>query len=85
MNHPLPTVEDRVRSIVSRVTGVDHDAIEMENAFGDFTTDPLEVAQVVIDCEDEFGVLIPDEIDDAPLSLTVRELVAAVTGRREAA
>jgi len=59
---PLVTTEDKVIAIVSKQLGVPKEDISRSSSFvDDLKADSLDVVELVMEFEDEFGIQIPDE------------------------
>lgn len=57
----MPTVEERVKSIVADSLGSDIHGIRRESSFtNDLGADSLDTVELVMALEEEFGVNIPD-------------------------
>ncbi len=55
-------VFDRVREIICDQLDLEEDAVAMEsNIMQDFEADSLDVVDLVMTLEDEFGIEVPDE------------------------
>lgn len=55
-------VFERIRSLLAEQLDLEEDSITMEsNILEDFEADSLDVVDMVMSLEDEFGVEIPDE------------------------
>ena len=53
---------DKIREIVARVLNLDVEDVTPEKAFGeDLDADSLDIAEIVIAIEDEFGITVPDD------------------------
>ncbi len=74
----MDVFEKLKKIIVNNLPGVSEDQITMESDFvKDLEADSLDVAQIVVELEDQFGIEIPD---DALTELhTVGEAVEAIT------
>ena len=56
------SVEEKVTEIVSEQLGVPKEEITRESSFvDDLKADSLDVVELVMEFEDEFGITIPDE------------------------
>jgi len=74
----VASVYDRVRSIVAERLGVDEEKVTMEAEFiGDLNADSLDLVEVIMAMEQEFGVEIKDE--EAETIRTVADAVEYVT------
>ena len=74
----MASVYDRVRSIVAERLGVDEEKVTMEAEFiGDLNADSLDLVEVIMAMEQEFGVEIKD--DEAETIRTVSDAVEYVT------
>jgi acyl carrier protein len=70
----VATAYERVRGIVAERLGVDEDKVTMEAEFiGDLNADSLDLVEVIMALEQEFGVEIKDE--DAENIRTVADAV----------
>ncbi len=53
---------EKIREIVARVLNLDIADVTPEKSFGeDLDADSLDIAEIVIAIEDEFGITVPDE------------------------
>ena len=52
----------KISEIVADQLGITPDTITRETTFGDLDADSLDVDEVIMALEDEFGVEIPDEV-----------------------
>lgn len=58
----MSSTEEKVIAIVSEQLGVEKDGIKRTSSFvDDLKADSLDVVELVMEFEDEFGVNIPDE------------------------
>lgn len=73
----LSTVFDKIKAIVVEQLGVDEDEVTMETTFESLNADSLDVVELVMALEEEFGLEIPDE--DAEKLVTVKAAVDYVT------
>ena len=70
----MASTYDRVRGIVAERLGVDEDKVTMEAEFiGDLNADSLDLVEVIMALEQEFGTEIKDE--DAETIRTVGDAV----------
>ena len=68
------TVEAKVKSIIAEQLGVGEDEIKAESAFiEDLGADSLDIVELVMGLEEEFGINIPD--DQAEKIKTVGEAI----------
>ena len=71
-------VEAKVKEIIVQQLGVDADKVTPEASFvDDLGADSLDVVELVMAFEEEFGIEIPDE--DAEKITRVREAVSYIT------
>lgn len=68
------SIEEKVINIVSEVIGVD---AKSEDTFDDLYADSLDLVEIIIECEEEFGYPIRD--DKAQNLKTVGDLVNLIT------
>jgi len=54
-------VFEKIKTIVADQLGVDPASITAETRFEDLNADSLDVVEVIMALEDEFGIAIPDE------------------------
>jgi len=74
------TIKERVLKVVTEELGVKADDCKDEATLsGDLGADSLDVVDVVMAIEEEFGIEVPD--DDAPILKTVGDIVGYVEGR----
>lgn len=65
---------DKVKNIIVEQLGVDEDEVEMDASFtDDLGADSLDIVELVMAFEEEFGIEIPDE--EAENISTVRQAV----------
>ena len=68
------SVEAKVKSIIAEQLGVGEDEIKAESAFiEDLGADSLDIVELVMAFEEEFGIEIPDE--DAEKITRVKEAI----------
>lgn len=69
--------EDQVKSIIVEQLGVDEDEVTMDASFtDDLGADSLDIVELVMAFEEEFGIEIPDE--EAENISTVRQAVTYI-------
>jgi acyl carrier protein len=69
--------EERVKSIIVEQLGVEEDEVTMEASFSDdLGADSLDIVELVMAFEEEFGIEIPDE--DAEKIGTVKDAVSYI-------
>lgn len=68
------SIETRVINIINEELGVD---AKSEDTFDDLYADSLDLVEIIIECEEEFGYLIRD--DKAQNLKTVGDLVNLIT------
>lgn len=71
------SIEEKVISIVSEVLGIGSESITSEDTFDDLYADSLDLVEIIIECEEEFGYPIRD--DKAQNLKTVGDLVNLIT------
>ena len=53
---------EKIREIIAKVLNLDVEDVTPDKAFGeDLDADSLDIAEIIIAIEDEFGISIPDE------------------------
>jgi acyl carrier protein len=76
------SVEQKVKEIIVEQLGVDADEVTPEASFtDDLGADSLDIVELVMAFEEEFGIEIPDE--DAEKIQRVQEAVAYIAQRAE--
>ena len=78
----VPSVTDRLKRIVVEQLGVDEDEVTAEASFvDDLNADSLDLVELVMSLEEEFGVEISDE--EAEGIVTVGDAIQFVEDRLE--
>jgi len=73
----MASVEEKVKHIIVEQLGVDEDEVKLEASFvDDLGADSLDVVELVMALEEEFGLEISDE--DAEKLATVKEAIAYI-------
>lgn len=67
------SIEEKVISIVSEVLGIEGEKITSADTFDDLYIDSLDLVEIIIECEQEFGYPIKD--DKVQNLKTVEDLV----------
>lgn len=67
------SIEEKVISIVSEVLGIESEKITSADTFDDLYIDSLDLIEIIIECEQEFGYPIKD--DKVQNLKTVEDLV----------
>lgn len=67
------SIEEKVISIVSEVLGIESEEITSADTFDDLYIDSLDLVEIIIECEQEFGYPIKD--DKVQNLKTVEDLV----------
>jgi acyl carrier protein len=76
------SVEQKVKEIIVEQLGVDADEVTPEASFtDDLGADSLDIVELVMAFEEEFGIEIPDE--DAEKIQRVQEAIAYIAQRAE--
>ena len=79
----MASVEERVKHIVVEQLGVDEEEVKTEATFvDDLGADSLDVVELVMALEEEFGLEISDE--DAEKLLTVKHAIDYIQGNVKA-
>ena len=55
------SIEEKVISIVSEVLGIENEKITSADTFDDLYVDSLDLVEIIIECEQEFGYPIKDD------------------------
>lgn len=55
------SIEEKVISIVSEVLGIESEKITSADTFDDLYVDSLNLVEIIIECEQEFGYPIKDD------------------------
>jgi len=75
-------VAEKVKSIIVEQLGVDADEVTLEASFtDDLGADSLDIVELVMAFEEEFGIEIPDE--DAEKILRVQEAISYIDAHAE--
>ena len=69
-------LEQKVIHIVAKTLGLDEEEVSADSSYKDLNTDSLDSVEIVMDLEEEFGFLIPD--DDAQSLQSVAETIEYV-------
>ena len=73
----MSSVEERVRKIVVEQLGVEADEVTIESTFiDDLGADSLDIVELIMAFEEEFGIEIPDEA--AEKIKTVQDVVTYI-------
>ncbi len=73
----MSAVADKVKSIIVEQLGVDEDEVTLEASFtDDLGADSLDIVELVMAFEEEFGIEIPDE--EAEKISRVKEAVSYI-------
>jgi len=81
---PSPEMEARLKKIVAEQLGVDESKIVPDARFtDDLNADSLDLVEMIMSLEEEFGVEIPDE--DAEKILTVGDAIDYIDAHAQAA
>jgi acyl carrier protein len=81
---PSPEMEARLKKIVAEQLGVDESKIVPSARFSDdLNADSLDLVEMIMSLEEEFGVEIPDE--DAEKILTVGDAISYIDSHAQAA
>ena len=81
---PSPEMEARLKKIVAEQLGVDESKIVPSARFSDdLNDDSLDLVEMIMSLEEEFGVEIPDE--DAEKILTVGDAISYIDSHAQAA
>ncbi len=79
----MEALSERVNSIVTDQLGVDKASLSPEaNLLDDLGADSLDVVELVMALEEEFGIEVPD--DDVENMRTIRHIVQYIEARAEA-
>ena len=71
------SIEEKVIDIVNDVLGMEGEKVTSEDTFDDLYADSLDLVEIIIECEQEFGYPIRDEKDQN--LTTVGDLVNLIT------
>ena len=73
-------IEEKIRTIIAEQLGVSEDEIKLESNFvDDLGADSLDLVELVMALEEEFGQEIPDE--DAEKIQTVKDAIDYISAR----
>ncbi len=76
-------MEDKVKSIIAEQLGVKPEELKPETSLRDLGADSLDLVELTMAIEEEFGIEIPDE--DAEKITTVGDAVKYVTEHKKEA
>ena len=79
----MSDIGSQVRDILAFHLGIDGSQLADETRFNDLGADSLDVVEIVMSCEEQFGVEIPNR--EATALATVGDAVRCVTAQIEAA
>jgi acyl carrier protein len=80
----MSTIDERVIRIVAEQLNIKAEEIKLEASFvNDLGADSLDIVELVMDLEEEFGVEIPD--GDAEKIVTVKDTIEYIKAHAEAA
>jgi acyl carrier protein len=80
---PMASVEEKVKHIIVEQLGVDEDEVKAEASFvDDLGADSLDVVELVMALEEEFGLEISDE--DAEKLVTVQKVIEYIQANAKA-
>lgn len=81
---PSPEMENRLKKIVAEQLGVEESRIVPTARFtDDLDADSLDLVEMIMSLEEEFGIEIPDE--DAEKILTVQDAIDYIDSHAQAA
>lgn len=75
------SVFEKIKKIVVDQLDVDEEEVTMETSFEDLDADSLDIVELIMALEEEFGLEIPDE--DAEKLTTVGAAVEYIEGKSE--
>lgn len=75
----MASVEETIKDIVVKIVHCERETLKPEATFQDMKADSLDMVQVLVALEDEFGIEIPDE--DAQKFKTFSDFVKYVEGK----
>lgn len=79
----MSSVAEKVKSIIVNKLGVSEDEVKEESSFvEDLGADSLDIVELIMDLEEEFGIEIPDE--DAEKIRTVGEAIKYIEAKASA-
>jgi len=70
----------RIKALVAEQLRVDEEKITLETTFDELDADSLDVVELIMALEDEFGIEIPDE--DAEKITTVQAAIDYATSKK---
>jgi acyl carrier protein len=73
----LHAAEDRLRALITRVAKRDVNTADLDTRWRDLGIDSLDLLAIVLDCEREFAVTIPD--DQTMGFATIRDILSFVS------
>ncbi len=75
------SILDRIQKIIEDETGIEEE-VTMESTFEDLELDSLDLVELTVACEDEFGIELA--LDTVPKNVgELVEMIAEMTGEEE--
>jgi acyl carrier protein len=71
---------EKIKGVIASQLGIEEDEIKLETSFEDLGVDSLDLFQIIIELEEQFGV----QIEDAESIKTVEDAVKYIEERTEA-
>lgn len=70
---------EKIRNVIAGQLGIEEDEIKLETSFEDLGVDSLDLFQIIIELEEQFGV----QIEEAESIKTVQDAVSYIEERTE--
>lgn len=71
---------EKIKGVIASQLGIEEDEVKLETSFEDLGVDSLDLFQIIIELEEQFGV----QIEDAESIKTVEDAVKYIEERVEA-
>lgn len=72
----MSNTSKKIKEIIVETFSLDEEPNETDNIFDDLGFDSLDAVELMMECEKEFGIAIPDE--DASQARTVKHIIDIV-------
>lgn len=70
---------EKIKGVIASQLGIEEDEVKLETSFEDLGVDSLDLFQIIIELEEQFGV----QIEDAESIKTVEDAVNYIEGKTQ--